>query len=87
MVCPKIHWIWPITTWRSEFSPFLLTVEADGRSPVIDGHIDLPILVREFYGNNLSSFNLEQETVRSEPINRSETSEVVESWIVGERSG
>ena len=30
---------------------------------MIDGHIDLPILVREFYGNNLSSFDLENETV------------------------
>lgn len=30
---------------------------------MIDGHIDLPILVREFYGNDLSQFDLKKETV------------------------
>ncbi|KZT38049.1 hypothetical protein SISSUDRAFT_1021994 [Sistotremastrum suecicum HHB10207 ss-3] len=29
-----------------------------GRAPVIDGHIDLPILVRGIYSNNVSSFDL-----------------------------
>ena len=38
---------------------------ANARSPVIDGHVDLPILVREFYGNDLSKFDLKKETVSS----------------------
>lgn len=37
--------------------------QADTRSPVIDGHIDVPILVREMYANNLASFDLHKETV------------------------
>ncbi|KAK1927955.1 membrane dipeptidase-domain-containing protein [Papiliotrema laurentii] len=32
------------------------------QSPVIDGHIDVPILVREMYANNLASFDLHKET-------------------------
>jgi len=32
-------------------------------APVIDGHIDLPILVREYYGNNASAFDLKSPMI------------------------
>jgi hypothetical protein len=35
----------------------------DYRSPVIDGHVDLPILVREVYGNNVDKMDLDKDTV------------------------
>lgn len=32
------------------------------QAPIIDGHIDLPILVRELYANNVSAFDLNEPT-------------------------
>lgn len=34
------------------------------RSPVIDGHIDLPEFARAVYGNNISKFDLRDTLVR-----------------------
>jgi hypothetical protein len=59
----RTPWNWLDTTSRGKALDVSVNGELTCRSPVIDGHIDLPILVREFYGNNLSSFDLEQETV------------------------
>jgi len=35
------------------------------RSPVIDGHVDLPELARQFYGNDINAFDLNKNIVRS----------------------
>lgn len=43
-------------------------------SPVIDGHIDLPELIREEYGNDLDRVDLEKKTVSEFPIYRGQTS-------------
>jgi hypothetical protein len=40
-------------------------------SPVIDGHIDVPIAMRELYGNNLTSFDLRKQMVRPHTLPRS----------------
>jgi membrane dipeptidase len=67
--------------------------EADVRSPVIDGHIDLPILAREFFGNDLSKFDLRKETVRVFFSNLSPRGCNLRSWLRcsialgGERQG
>jgi hypothetical protein len=34
------------------------------RAPVIDGHIDLPIFVREAYGNDINKFDMNARLVR-----------------------
>lgn len=33
------------------------------RSPVIDGHVDLPIMVREAFGNDVRKVDLNKKTV------------------------
>lgn len=38
--------------------------ELKNSSPVIDGHVDLPIMVREAYGNDVTKLDLSSETVR-----------------------
>ncbi|KAF8909857.1 hypothetical protein CPB85DRAFT_707184 [Mucidula mucida] len=38
--------------------PSLAALHIMKKAPVIDGHIDLPILVRELYANNISAFDL-----------------------------
>ncbi|KAF5351834.1 hypothetical protein D9756_007481 [Leucocoprinus leucothites] len=40
------------------------------QAPVIDGHVDLPILIREVFANNLSAVDLEQPTPRHVDIPR-----------------
>ncbi|KDR75299.1 hypothetical protein GALMADRAFT_69280 [Galerina marginata CBS 339.88] len=42
-------------------NPELAALAILDKAPVIDGHIDLPILVRSRYGNNVSAVDLEKE--------------------------
>lgn len=37
---------------------------ADSSTPIIDGHIDLPIMVRVKYGNDITKFDLRKHMVR-----------------------
>ncbi len=37
--------------------------KADDSTPIIDGHIDLPIYVREMYGNDVTKFDLRKKMV------------------------
>ncbi|KAI5118569.1 hypothetical protein M0805_005860 [Coniferiporia weirii] len=45
---------------RGEGDPHAAARDVLARAPIIDGHIDLPILMRELYSNNISAINLRE---------------------------